>query len=80
MSLFKLAIYGGIGYLLYQVFCNEAASGLEGAAEGRAQASRSGEGSGGGLMNDGRPGASGVERTEEPSGMSVSHHVGRGVI
>jgi hypothetical protein len=88
MSLFKLAVYGGIGYLVYQVFFNDAASGMLGAHPMGGQGQRGGQSrqSGGGestgqqRMSGGRGNQGAVQRTAEPSGMSTSHQVGRGVI
>jgi hypothetical protein len=82
MSLFKLAVYGGIGYLVYQMFFSDAASGMR---QGRGDYSRQGglgdEGDRGQQRFSGGGGERGqAERTEEPSGMSSSHRVGRGVV
>ena len=83
MSLFKLAVYGGIGYLVYQMFFSDAAGGMR--QQGRGEHSRrSGQGDQGDRgrqqqrFSGGGEGQS--ERTEEPSGMSSSHRVGRGVV
>jgi hypothetical protein len=88
MSLIKLAIYGGIGYLVYQTFFSDNPIAGRGSSQrggsqerGGRQSfgqSRQGSGSAGGQFTGGPTGA--VERTEEPSGMSSTHHVGRGVI
>ena len=83
MSLFKLAVYGGIGYLVYQMFFSDAAGGMrQGRGEHSREGNRSDQGdrgqqrfSGGGGRREGP-----TERTEEPSGMSASHRVGRGVV
>jgi hypothetical protein len=90
MSLFKLAVYGGIGYLVYQVFFNDAAAGMLGAhpqhagqgqrGQASGQSGRSGGSPGRQQMSGGRGNQGAVQRTAEPSGMSTSHQVGRGVI
>jgi len=66
-KLIKLAFYVLIGYALYELYLGftEGSGGMGG--EGRGQ-NISGEGEG---ME---------ERSEEPSGMSASHTVGRGVV
>ncbi len=66
-KLIKLAFYVLIGYALYELYLGftEGSGGMGG--EGRAR-NISGEGEG---ME---------ERSEEPSGMSASHTVGRGVV
>jgi hypothetical protein len=87
MSLFKLAVYGGIGYLVYQMFFSDTAGGGDrmglrrGSREGDEadQGDRRGEqrfSGGGGRSDRGQQ----SERTEEPSGMSSGHRVGRGVV
>ena len=66
-KLIKLAFYVVIGYALYELYLGfkEAGIGGEGGAGGQ---NISGEGEGV------------EERSEEPSGMSASHTVGRGVV
>jgi hypothetical protein len=84
MSLIKLAIYGGIGYLVYQTFFSDnplaSRTSQSGASQRRGSGSQSfGQSQqGAGQFTGGATGA--VERTQEPSGMSATHHVGRGVI
>jgi len=66
-KLIKLAFYVVIGYALYELY--------QGFKEG--SPSMSGEGGGQNLTGEGE----GMEeRSEEPSGMSASHKVGRGVV
>jgi hypothetical protein len=84
MSLFKLAIYGGIGYLVYQAFFTDmprsgTARGGSRQSSGRGGSSRQGGGrEGGQQMSGSREGMS--VATEEPSGASTRHQVGRGVV
>ena len=68
-KLIKLAFYVVIGYALYELYLGfkEGAPGMGGEGGGRGQ-NMTGEGEG---ME---------ERSEEPSGMSASHKVGRGVV
>ena len=67
-KLIKLAFYVVIGYALYELYLGfTEGPGGTGGGEGRAQ-NMSGEGEG---ME---------ERSEEASGMSASHKVGRGVV
>ena len=68
-KLIKLAFYVVIGYALYELYqgFQEANGGMGGQGGGRAQNIT---GEGGGME----------ERSEEPSGMSVPHKVGRGVV
>ena len=85
MSLFKLAVYGGIGYLVYQMFFSDAAAGMRqgqgGYSRQGGQGRRSGDqGNQGQQRFSGGGGEGQTERTEEPSGMSTSHRVGRGVV
>ena len=84
MSLFKLAIYGGIGYMVYQTFFAEMpASGMQRGSAGssrregtpRGQQSRSSAGQFMSRGGDGTP-----VSTQEPSGASAQHRVGRGVV
>ncbi len=67
-KLIKLAFYVVIGYALYELYLGftEGGQGMSG-GQGRNQ-NMTGEGEG---ME---------ERSEEPSGMSASHNVGRGVV
>ena len=89
MSLIKLAVYGGIGYLVYQTFFAEAPAG--GRQGGASRGTRSASGRGG--TSGGRQGGSSgsgeqisgggrgaVEETHEPTGFSTKHRVGRGVV
>jgi hypothetical protein len=66
-KLIKLAFYVVIGYALYELYLGftEGAPSMEGR---RREENMTGEGEG---ME---------ERSEEPSGMSASHKVGRGVV
>ena len=69
-KLIKLAFYVAIGYALYELYqgFNEASAGNMGGGRRSRGQTFSGEGEG---MD---------ERSEEPSGMSASHQVGRGVV
>jgi hypothetical protein len=68
-KLIKLAFYVVIGYALYELYM--------GFKEGSPQLSGEGGGRGQNLTGEGE----GIEeRSEEPSGMSASHTVGRGVV
>ena len=70
-KLIKLAFYVALGYALYELYqgFNEASSsGNIGGNRGSRGQTFSGEGEG---ME---------ERSEEPSGMSASHQVGRGIV
>lgn len=96
MSIIKLAIYGAIGYLIYETFFAEGAgkgggggigNTLRGAAREVGNA-LSGGGQGGGGSQDHSMGGTRMtgggegrmEQTNDASGESVSHRVGRGVI
>jgi hypothetical protein len=80
MSLFKLAVYGGIGYLVYQMFFSDAAGGMRQVrGEHSRQGARDDEGNRG-QQRFGVGEREQAERTEEPGGMSSSHRVGRGVV
>jgi hypothetical protein len=68
-KLIKLAFYVVIGYALYELY--------QGFKEANPQMGN--EGSGGGQNITGE-GEGMEERSEEPSGMSASHTVGRGVV
>ena len=94
MSIIKLAIYGGIGYLIYQTFFADMpgsqgsrgqggmGNAMRGAARSAANAVAGGgedtSSSVGGTRMTGG-GQGRVEQTGESSGESVSHRVGRGV-
>jgi hypothetical protein len=95
MSIIKLAIYGGIGYLIYQTFFAEGAgqggSGigntLRSAAREVGDAVSGGRGGGGGGQSQSAGGTrmtgggqGRMEQTGDASGESVSHRVGRGVM
>jgi hypothetical protein len=74
MSMFKLAVYGAIGYLVYQTFFADSPTGagsrrLHGHNDRRQASHRPS------VADQGR-----VEETEDSSGTSVKHRVGRGVI
>jgi hypothetical protein len=73
--LIKLAFYFLIGYALYELylgFTQENTRGQFGTSPQR------GGRAGGQTVTGGGQGA--IEQTEEPSGMSVRHNVGRGVV
>lgn len=83
MSLFKLAVYGGIGYLVYQaLFADVPRSGMSRRAS--RQSGDQGESTwqrntrAGGQQMSGRGQGKSVA-TEEPSGASTTYQVGRGV-
>ena len=65
-KLIKLAFYAVIGYALYELFMGFKEGGMGMGEGGRQNISGEGEGM--------------RERSEEPSGMSASHQVGRGVV
>ena len=69
-KLIKLAFYGVIGYAIYELY--------QGFKEGMPQLSDEGGGAGG--QNLTGEGEGMEERSEEPSGMSAPHTVGRGVV
>ncbi len=91
MGLIKMAVYGALGYLAYQMFFADmpaSGGGSGGGGQRRGQQSRSrsagGGAAGGGESNrgaqmtgggEGRP-----EATQDKTGASMSHRVGRGVI
>ncbi|MCU1276427.1 MAG: hypothetical protein JWO48_3858 [Bryobacterales bacterium] len=95
MSLIKLAVYGGIGYWVYQTFFADQPAGGRGgqggqggggsrgsrSSSGRSGASRGGSQSrsGGGQQMSGG-GSGAVEATHEGTGFSTQHRVGRGVL
>ena len=66
-KLIKLAFYVVIGYALYELY------------QGFQEAGMGGEGGAGGQNITGE-GEGMEERSQEPSGMSASHTVGRGVV
>jgi len=69
-KLIKLAFYVVIGYALYELYQGfQEAGGMGG-----------GQGGGGRSQNITGEGEGMEERSEEPSGMSHSHKVGRGVV
>jgi hypothetical protein len=75
MKLLKLAVYGTVGYLVYRTFFAESAGGLG------LRRSRGNERRGQGGAGNSAIGSQGkVEETEDTSGTSVKHRVGRGVI
>ena len=77
-KLMKLAIYGLAGYAAYQIYqgISEARSRISD-REMQRDLNRSDEGRMGTLTGAGR---GSTEQTEEPSGMSTPHIVGRGVV
>ena len=86
-KLIKLAIYGFLGYTIYQMYQGMAHGG--GSGIGGEMGRSMGQGSGNGGGNFGRrqesgnltgPGEGMSESSLEPTGMSTSHRVGRGVI
>ena len=86
-KLIKLAFYGLIGYALYEfmrgLMQSEAA--LQGVARGEEpfrgrEMDRALEGSSGRTQNMTGPARGRTVTTSEPSGESVSHRVGRGVV
>jgi hypothetical protein len=92
MSIIKLAVYGGIGYLIYQNFFNEGAvSAPAGEGSGR-QGQRTGGGGARGQMQR-RPQAAGRSSqgltgpgkgmnvpVQDSGGAATTHRVGRGVV
>ena len=93
MSIIKLAVYGGIGYLIYQNFFNEgaAATPTRGGNSGR-QGQRTGSGAPRGQMQR-RPQAAGGSSqgitgpgkgmnipVQDSGGAATTHRVGRGVV
>ena len=72
-KLLKLAVYGLAGYAAYQIYLGI----TEGSARSTGGKQRGVEYEGGRMGTAGR---SATERTEEPTGQSGSHKVGRGVI
>ncbi len=89
MSIIKLAVYGGIGYLVYQTFFAEAsAGGRQGSQSRGTRSSSSRDGTSGGRQSDSSRGGQqmsgrgrgAVEETHEPNGFATQHRVGRGVV
>ena len=86
MSLFKLAVYGGIGYCIYQTFFAEMPASVEtggsrrsGSSRGGQRSQRSGEGSSGTKAMTGRgKGKGGI--SHDSDGAASRHSVGRGVV
>ena len=68
-KLLKLAFYVVIGYALYELYLGFTEASVRNAG-GRRQRGQTLSGEGEGME----------ERSEEPSGMSASHQVGRGVV
>ncbi len=88
MSILKLAVYGGLGYLAYQMFFaeldpSETPSRRSGQAGGQQRGEKSRQGQQGGAPKS-QPmtgGGGGMNvATKEPGGASTTHRVGRGVI
>ena len=71
-KLIKLAFYVVIGYALYELYL--------GFQEGGMGGSQGGQGGQGRNENMTGEGEGMEERSQEPSGMSASHKVGRGVV
>jgi hypothetical protein len=87
--LIKLALYALVGYALYELYQGMVqGGGMQSMTGGGQQSGQGGQGERfgerlniGGAANNITGGGSGVtERTDEPSGTSTSHAVGRGVI
>ncbi|MGE5611687.1 MAG: hypothetical protein ACM359_20735 [Bacillota bacterium] len=86
-KLMRLAFYSLIGYALYELYQN-LIHGRAGVRQGeqlpgramRADVERALESDAGRMMNMTGTGRGTTEQTLEPSGMSVSHPVGRGVV
>ncbi len=87
MGLIKLAVYGGIGYLVYQMFFADMPAGSSRPQQGRPRGGQAPEGA---AENRGPVAASnpltgsdpqGMEvATKDPSGTTTKHRVGRGVV
>jgi hypothetical protein len=73
-KLIKLAVYVLIGYALYEMYQGFKESEAEGEEERISSGGRAGQ-----QTFSGR-GQGTTMRTDEPSGMSATHNVGRGVI
>ena len=85
MGLVKLAVYGALGYLAYQMFFAGESSGSMGGLGRTREGSPSRGNRGGSQQRAGAQQMSGggqgrEEETQEPSGTSMRHRVGRGVI
>jgi hypothetical protein len=81
MSLFKLAVYGAIGYVVYQIFVAENPMGSSGGGGGGGRAQqrqRGGRGQGGSSRLSG-PGRGRSETVEDADGGRSTRTVGRGV-
>jgi hypothetical protein len=86
-KLIKLAIYGFLGYTLYQMYQGMSQGGGQGIGGQMGRSMGQGMGGGGGNFG-GAPsagqftgGGEGMrESSLEPTGMSASHRVGRGVV
>ena len=79
-KLIKLAIYAIAGYAIYQFYLGMNEQGQSSGSFGgrREEANENAGDVGGARMTGGGKGQ--VEKTEEPSGMSASNRVGRGVV
>ena len=88
MSILKLAVYGGLGYLAYQMFFaeldpSETPSRRSGQAGGKPRGDQSRQGQqGAGRKSQAMTGGGGGMNvaTKEPGGASTTHRVGRGVV
>ena len=69
-KLIKLAFYVVIGYALYELYQGFQEAGSMGGGQRRGEGGQTLTGEGEGME----------ERSQEPSGMSTSHKVGRGVV
>ena len=78
MSLFKLAVYGGIGYCVYQTFFAEMPASMSAGRSRQSGPSRSRQSEGGQTMT-GRGKGKNVS-TEDSAGTMGTHRVGRGVV
>jgi hypothetical protein len=81
-KLIKLAIYGAVGYMLYEMFMGMRQGNLgEGMSGGIDEGRRMGSQSGSSRRGNFTGGGEGfTEQSEEPSGLSAPNAVGRGVI
>lgn len=77
MSLFKLVVYGAVGYLVYQLFFAELPE-RSNRSGGKRQAAPPEMGGGGAQLTG--PGRGKSETVQEPDGSRRTHTVGRGVI
>ena len=85
MSFFRLAILGGVGYLIYRMVSEGTESGTESRSQGGRQRQRRGEGMGkihqsdtGAQMSG--PGAGTVAEVADSGGGTTRRTVGRGVV